>query len=164
MLLLGHPISRACKVAISAGSDGEFAVRIVRHFGVGAVRGSSGRDGARLLLQFTREDHPLFGVTPDGPRGPRHVAQAGAVWVAARTGLPIVPVGVAVSRSWRLRSWDRFHIPKPFARCAIHFGPELTLGANADRDTVEAGRARLEDALMTTSHAAADAVGVPWPD
>jgi lysophospholipid acyltransferase (LPLAT)-like uncharacterized protein len=37
-------------------------------------------------------------VTPDGPRGPRHVAQLGVVELAKLTGLPIYPVAFGASK------------------------------------------------------------------
>src|SRR5690606_15894263 len=97
---------------------GELAARIVTHFDLRAVRGSSSRGGADALNQLQQAMALGAGVgfTLDGPRGPRRKAKLGAAIIAARTGAIIVPNAFAVSRAWRLRSWDRLPIPKPFSR------------------------------------------------
>jgi lysophospholipid acyltransferase (LPLAT)-like uncharacterized protein len=84
-------------------------------------------------------------VVPDGPRGPACRAQAGIVSLAATTGAPIVPGGVAARPARRLASWDRFLVPAPFARCAIVFGTTLRVGRRDDREAV---RAAVERALQ----------------
>ena len=87
-------------VLISRHRDGELIARIASRFGLEAVRGSTSRGGAvalRRLVELGRSARDLI-VTPDGPRGPRHTAQRGAVYLAKATGLPIVPVAVAYSK------------------------------------------------------------------
>ncbi len=87
-------------ILISEHRDGELIHRIVRRFGFGTVRGSTTRGGARALRQMTRlgRSGADLAVTPDGPRGPRCVAQAGVVELAKLTGLPIIPLTFAASK------------------------------------------------------------------
>jgi lysophospholipid acyltransferase (LPLAT)-like uncharacterized protein len=105
-------------VLVSRHADGQLLAAIARYMGMTVVTGSSGRGGVdalrRLLDGGAAWKH--LAVTPDGPRGPRRVLKPGVVFVAAKTGMKIVPCGVACSRVWRLTSWDRFAVPKPFAR------------------------------------------------
>ncbi|MBN2452155.1 MAG: DUF374 domain-containing protein, partial [Lentisphaeria bacterium] len=88
---------RACSsVLISASRDGEYAARVVQHFGLGVVRGSSSRGGFRALRDLRRvlaEGHTVV-VPVDGPRGPRYTPHPGAVALAAASGVPILPVAL----------------------------------------------------------------------
>jgi lysophospholipid acyltransferase (LPLAT)-like uncharacterized protein len=103
---------------ISASKDGAWLADFFAIVGIRAVRGSSsrrGREAVTALIEELRAGHDL-GITPDGPRGPRHEFKHGAITVARRTRAPIVLVSVAFESAWQLRSWDRFIIPKPFSR------------------------------------------------
>ncbi|MEI6740667.1 MAG: lysophospholipid acyltransferase family protein [Gemmatimonadaceae bacterium] len=111
-------------VLISEHRDGEIIARIVARFGFSSVRGSTSRGGARALLACVQavQEGADVAITPDGPRGPRHQFAPGALVVAFRAGVPVVPLVAHVDRAWRLRSWDAFEIPKPFARVTIVYG------------------------------------------
>ncbi|MBL8755387.1 MAG: lysophospholipid acyltransferase family protein [Planctomycetes bacterium] len=130
---------RRIGVLVSPSDDGGLAQQALRSFRYEVVRGSLSRGGARAL----REMHERVAagrqlvVTPDGPRGPRHGINVGIAWLARSTGAPILPVGVAVSRAWRLRSWDRFTIPKPFARLCVLYGDPVTVAADASDAELE---------------------------
>ncbi|HEY5219594.1 MAG TPA: lysophospholipid acyltransferase family protein [Gemmatimonadaceae bacterium] len=125
-LLLGVWAHRSESVAalISEHGDGEIIARIARALGFRTVRGSSSRGANRALVGLVKELKDGFDVaiTPDGPRGPNHAFAAGALLVAQRSGRPILPVGVHVSRAWHMKSWDRFTIPKPFAIVTVAYG------------------------------------------
>jgi hypothetical protein len=145
--------ARCVRVLASRSRDGELVAAFVRRFGLDVVRGSSSRGGAAALRALARavragED---VAVVPDGPRGPACRLQAGIIALAAATGAPIVPLGVAARPARRLASWDRFMVPAPFARCAVVFGAALDVGRDADRETQ---RARVERALQDVTDAA----------
>jgi lysophospholipid acyltransferase (LPLAT)-like uncharacterized protein len=108
---------------ISTHADGEVIARIVESLGYRAIRGSTSRGGARALLEAVRELERGRDVafTTDGPRGPRQVSAAGAGVAAARAGVVVVAVGAVVDRAWRLRSWDRFVVPRPFATIIVRY-------------------------------------------
>ena len=150
MIPLGHESRTRCKGLMSLGADGEFAARVLSHFGVGSVRGSSSRGGPRLLRRVLQEGAgagSIFAVTPDGPRGPRHELAPGCVYLSSRTGIPLAPVGMALSRHWELPSWDRFRIPKPFGRAAMIFDGPLSVAPDLDRSGIDAFASRLEARL-----------------
>jgi lysophospholipid acyltransferase (LPLAT)-like uncharacterized protein len=86
-------------------------------------------------------------VTPDGPRGPRYIVQPGVIKLAGSTGAPIVPIHVRFSNAWRLKTWDRFVIPKPFSRVEVVFDHALTLPRGLDESQFENERLDLEKIL-----------------
>lgn len=122
-------------VLISRHADGQLITEIIQRLGFNVVRGSTRptrREGAiavRELLRVSTWSH--LAVTPDGPRGPRRVAQPGLVYLAAKSGLPIVPCGFASQRPWRAKSWDRFAVPRPFARAVGVLGEPIVVPPQA---------------------------------
>ncbi|HEY7567202.1 MAG TPA: lysophospholipid acyltransferase family protein [Gemmatimonadaceae bacterium] len=129
-------------VLISQHADGEIIARICEALGYRTVRGSTSRGGARALVEMDRQLQQGIDVaiTPDGPRGPAHSVAPGVVYVAQRASVPIVPIDVRASRAWHLRTWDRFMIPKPFARITIRYG-NLHRVPNVDADVSIEGEA-----------------------
>lgn len=119
---------------VSQHRDGGYLADIMALFGLGTVRGSSTRGGARAMIslaKIARKGHSLM-ITPDGPRGPRHVAQPGAIFLAKKTGFPIIPIAVNISNYWELPSWDRFVLPKPFARITFTYGKPIHVASKID--------------------------------
>lgn len=142
--------ARHVHVLASRSRDGELVSRFARGFGFRVIRGSSSRGAATALRRLGRllaEDRIEVGVVPDGPRGPRYVAQPGAVILAKLAGAPIVPVGFGASRGTALGSWDACLVPHPFARAAVVFGDPITVPPDADRAALERCRNDLEAAL-----------------
>ena len=153
-MLTGLPMrmhrGRSIGVLVSPSDDGNLATRALRLFGYVPIRGSLSRGGARALREMTdtlQEGRQLV-VTPDGPRGPRHSMNVGLHWLARNTGAPILPVGFACDRAWRLRSWDRFTIPKPFARLVVNYGDPQPIAAAASDSELEALAAKLRTRLI----------------
>ncbi|MEX2180137.1 MAG: lysophospholipid acyltransferase family protein, partial [Gemmatimonadaceae bacterium] len=142
-LLWAHR-GRDIALMVSEHRDGEILARIAVALGYRLVRGSSSRGAARALLVACRELDSGFdmAVTPDGPRGPARSVASGAAVIANRSGAPMVPVAAFARRAWRLRSWDRFMIPKPFARIVVAYAdpvrprPETSRDAADDQDRV----------------------------
>ena len=140
-------------VLVSEHGDGEIIARILASFGFRLVRGSSSRGAARALIAVDRELEAGFdvGITPDGPRGPRHSVAPGALLAAHRAGVRIVPLAASASAFWQLGSWDRFMIPKPFARVTIAYGDPLPVEAPSSREAGE--RTEMLANAMTVAHA-----------
>lgn len=141
--------SRRMAAIVSASRDGGILARVLELFEVQPVRGSSSRRGPQAVLEMVSwaERGLDLAITPDGPRGPRYRAQPGAIDVAAVSGLPIVPVSFDVSRCLIIKSWDRFVVPLPFARCVVRFGPALTVPRELDDARRETLRCELQDRL-----------------
>lgn len=130
-------------VLVSEHSDGEIIARVIEAWGYRTIRGSTTRGASRALLGLIRElsDGHELAVTPDGPRGPARKFQAGALVAAQRADVPLVPITLAVDRAWNFGSWDRFLVPKPFARVTIAYGAPTAVGGSSSREAVmEAGR------------------------
>lgn len=142
---------RGSHVLASRSRDGELVARWLTRFGLVPVRGSSSRGGGEALRQLARalREGGEVVVVPDGPTGPREILKSGVIALARLSGAPIVPTAVGASREWRLRSWDEFRIPKPFARCVVRFGEPIRIPAGADRATLEASRKDVEAALQS---------------
>lgn len=139
MMLPGAALAadRGIRVLVSQSRDGELITQIIERFGFNAIRGSSSRGAVRAVREMARSsDAYNLAITPDGPKGPRRQFQPGAVFLASRTGLPLVPLGFAFSRQWRLRSWDKMVIPKPFARSAFFCGEPIHVPEDADAETL----------------------------
>jgi lysophospholipid acyltransferase (LPLAT)-like uncharacterized protein len=138
--LLYHHRREQVAVLISEHADGEIIARIAESLGYRTVRGSTSRGAARALLGLARvvsEGHDLA-ITPDGPRGPaKSIAQGSAV-VAQRTGAPMIGAAASTSSAWRLKSWDAFVIPRPFARIDIAY-------SDAERSTAADAREAAAD-------------------
>lgn len=155
LALLWNHREEGITVLISEHGDGEIIARVAHSLGLRTVRGSTSRGAARALLGTSRT--VLGGgdvaFTPDGPRGPAQTFAPGALIVAQRTGAPIVAMRVFARRCWRLRSWDSFMIPKPFARVVIAYGDPLYLDAPTPRDAVQQ-TGRFSDVMERTGEAA----------
>lgn len=105
------------KVIISDHKDGEIITQIISKFGIGAIRGSSSKGGARALINAFKETRNGVDViiTPDGPRGPKHSVADGAVIIAQKQHLEIYALNYEASRFWQFKSWDEMILPKPFS-------------------------------------------------
>ncbi|HUG02241.1 MAG TPA: lysophospholipid acyltransferase family protein [Longimicrobiales bacterium] len=134
---------------ISRSRDGEMIAGVAARWGYRVERGSSSRGGGEGLRAVVRhlQARRRVALTPDGPRGPARVMKAGPLQAARLTGAPVVPVAVAADRAWRAGSWDRFMVPKPFARVLIRFGEPVFVAPDAPPDELERLRVRLEEGL-----------------
>ena len=126
-------------VLISEHRDGELIARIAQSLGFRTVRGSSSRGAARALAGMVREleSGRDVAVTPDGPRGPARSFAPGALIAAQRAAAPVIAVGVSARSAWRLKSWDRFVIPKPFGRVSVAYSDPMRLQSSSARAAVD---------------------------
>lgn len=124
----------------SDSRDGEYIARGIELLGNIPVRGSSSKGGAKAvkaMAKWLRSGHSAA-LTPDGPRGPRRVAQPGVLWIGALSGAPLVPYHVAATREWVLeKAWDRHRFPKPFATVYVAIGEPYAV----DRQRLQADEA-----------------------
>jgi hypothetical protein len=146
---------RGVAVMVSRHGDGEMIHRILTRLGFRSVRGSTTRGGAKALLEMKdlAPEIPVA-ITPDGPRGPAESVQAGAVWLASRTGRVLLPGDYACRSVWRMRSWDRFMVPKPFARIHIAFGEPMRVPPDLALEDVPA---LAEELRLRIAHSRAEA-------
>jgi len=135
---------------ISASRDGELLADAITRFGFDVVRGSSSRLGASAILQLA--DVLASGgdvvITPDGPRGPAYELGPGIIYLAQKSRAAVLPVNMEYSSCWRLKSWDRFILPRPFAKICVIIGQPHRVRSTNTVDDFEAERLRLQDAMM----------------
>jgi lysophospholipid acyltransferase (LPLAT)-like uncharacterized protein len=140
---------RSVALLISQHRDGELIARIIARLGYLTGRGSStrgGEEGIREMLGHAEEGR-LLGLTPDGPRGPARRVKPGIVYLASRTGFPVLPVAAAAKGEWVLDSWDRFRIPFPFTTVVVAYGAPIPVPARLSDEEVEVWRVRIEEGL-----------------
>jgi lysophospholipid acyltransferase (LPLAT)-like uncharacterized protein len=140
--LRGH-----CHLAmlLSQHGDAEILARVAYHLGFDCVRGSTYQGGAKAIWElFERGERQHLTITPDGPRGPRRQLAAGPIYLASRLQLPLVPMGFGYDRPWRMNSWDRSAVPRPFSRARAVIGPPILLPAKLGREDLEQCRLRVE--------------------
>jgi len=110
------------KLLISEHFDGNLIAKTLNFFKFDTIRGSSTRGGAKALIQSIKELKNGYdlGITPDGPKGPRHEVSNGIIVMAQKAKANIVLVEIKPSSYWQLGSWDKFVIPKPFGTISYY--------------------------------------------
>ncbi len=134
---------------VSASRDGEYLAGVVEKFGFSTVRGSKNTksvEGLKAMLRAVRRGSNAA-IVADGSQGPALVVQAGCIYLAARSGVPVLPIVYAASSYFTINSWDRTMIPKPFCRIDFHYGEPLFVPAKAKPEELEQYRLLLEQRL-----------------
>lgn len=129
---------------VSRHRDGEHLTQALHRFGFRTVRGSTRKGAASALRKMLAKRSGHLVMTPDGPQGPRRRVQAGAIYLASKLGLRIVCMGQGYDRPWRLGSWDRFALPRPYSRARLVLSPPLEVPADLDREGIEQHRQWVE--------------------
>src|SRR4029077_419921 len=126
------------RVMSSYSYDGEYMGRIIQKLGYVAVKGSSSRNPIKALLGLRRalDEGWTVAFTLDGPRGPRHQVKPGPVALGSLTGIALTTFHAAVDKGWKLNSWDRMVIPRPFARVLIRVGQLIAVPRDANDETL----------------------------
>jgi len=149
LFLRGH-----CNISmlLSRHADADILDRVARMMGFGVVRGSTFRGGSVALRELAeRAASGNLTITPDGPRGPRRRLAAGCVFLASTLGIPIVAMGLGYARPWRLGTWDRFAVPRPFSRARGVVSRAIRVPPDLDRDDLERYRVGFESLLRHLS-------------
>lgn len=140
---------------VSPHADGQWLAGMLERLGFSVVRGSSnhkGTEALRQMLRVARSSH--IAISPDGPRGPRRKLKDGPIYLASRSGLPIVPMGFACNKAWHAGSWDCLAIPKLFARGFGVSAPPIAIPPGVSKDTLEPFRQQVEESLHAVSQIA----------
>jgi hypothetical protein len=142
--------ARGPSLMISKSKDGEIIAGIAERSGWKTVRGSSSTDGRKALgvmidnlKRFRLAAHIL-----DGPRGPAGQVKAGAIQLAHAARAMIVPIYTSADRAWYFKSWDRFMLPKPFAKVTLRFGEMIDFNSPGCEHEFEAHRLELERRML----------------
>ena len=135
---------------ISASRDGDLLADAVQRFGYDVIRGSSSRLGASAILQLTQvlASGRDVVITPDGPLGPAYELGAGIIFLAQKSGAAVLPMNLEYSRCWRLGSWDRFIVPRPFAKVRVLINRPHNVKSTTTPEEFEGERLALQNAMM----------------
>lgn len=116
-------------VIISDHKDGEIITRVIKHFGIDALRGSSSKNAVRVFVGALRElkNNSDIIITPDGPRGPKHSISDGSVTIAQKANAQISILSYQASSYWRFKSWDKMILPKPFSHVTYTFSEPFSV-------------------------------------
>lgn len=164
MLTLRHREENVA-VMISHSRDGDVASRIVEELGLRVVRGSSSRGGStglREMIKASAEGHPLA-LTVDGPRGPAHECKPGAVLIAARADVPIVPTVAIPVRARAFNSWDRFLVPAPRSSIFVSYGEPIRVQTDGSPEDLAMWQRQVSAELERLTGMCEEAAGTFWP-
>ncbi|PAF45639.1 lysophospholipid acyltransferase family protein [Helicobacter sp. 11S02629-2] len=118
----------------SPHGDGDLIEKTLSLFKLRSIRGSTNQDGLKAMIQslkVLKDGKDLF-ITPDGPKGPYHDVKEGAIVLSLKSKVPIYLCVVKSSKTWELRTWDRFSIPKPFCTIDYYFKGPITLPSDIE--------------------------------
>jgi lysophospholipid acyltransferase (LPLAT)-like uncharacterized protein len=145
-------------VLISQHQDGEYIARIIHRLGFVSIRGSTTRGGNKAIFEICEKAAAGYDVaiSPDGPKGPGFEVHPGILYVAQRSGMPIIPITNSAQKRWTLSSWDKFLIPKPFSRVVIVLGKPISVPVETTPEVMEQKRRELENDLLQLTRKADD--------
>ncbi|ERP88634.1 hypothetical protein Q669_09250 [Labrenzia sp. C1B10] len=169
MVPFAKPAHWPAKVMISRSADGEVNAIAARKLGLGLIRASGGKNARQIkkrggmrgfieALRALKEGYSIA-MTADVPKGPARKSGVGIVQLAKHSGRPVLPVAVATSRSIELNSWDKASVNLPFGRGSIAVGDLIWVPADADDDTLEEYRLKVEEGLNAATKRAYELVG-----
>ena len=127
------------KVLISKHRDGDIIAQLISNLGFEAIRGSThktnkiknkgGLLSARKMIKSLKNGISI-GISPDGPKGPRHKVSDGILSISRLSKSVILPVGIGFKKKWVLNTWDKFIIPKPFNEITVVWGDPISAITN----------------------------------
>jgi len=140
---------RGIVVITSQSKDGEYIARFIKRLGYGAIRGSSTRGGTKALVEMIRamKQGVPMAFSLDGPKGPRYKAKPGAPLLAKKTGNPLMPFVVECRHFFRLKSWDRMQIPRPFTKVRVIIAEPIYVSPDADDGDLQNSLSQLQLSL-----------------
>jgi lysophospholipid acyltransferase (LPLAT)-like uncharacterized protein len=151
-------------VLVSQSKDGDMMAAAARHLGYHVVRGSSSKGavgGLLALLKASRQGYHGE-IAVDGPKGPLFVCKPGIVRLTQKSGVPLLPVGVAAGRKFVFeKAWNKTFLPLPFTRQVFFFGPPLYLGPGKDQAAM-AGYCRAVENAIHEAHRCAQETLKRW--
>lgn len=149
-LLFGQSRRYRFVTMVSRSKDGDLVAPLVESFGHVAVRASSSRGasaGVKEMLEYMGKGLHAA-LTVDGPKGPVYKAKPGVLYLAKKADCILIPVLCNCKRFFRFNSWDRFILPKPFAKIYIHLGKPIILSDCMEKEVVERELSEVQKTIM----------------
>lgn len=134
---------------VSTSRDGDRLARLFLKVKVHPIRGSSSHRGREALHELIQEikDGSCAIHALDGPTGPPGIIKPGIIRLAQKTGVAIFPLYLSANRAWRVGSWDKMLIPKPFSTVTLMWGEPFPVLENLTSEEFERKRQELEDTM-----------------
>jgi len=158
---------------ISKHGDGELLTKTIGFLGAKRVSGSTNRPatdvkgakdrgGVQAVKDCVRllKSGSNIAITPDGPKGPRMIAQIGAVNIAKMAEATIIPLTSSSSKCKIFKSWDRFLLPLPFGKSVCIYGEPIEISENATTEDLENTRKEIENQLNNITREADTMAGI----
>ncbi len=132
----------------SSHSDGRFGAYIAGHFNLKNVSivAKNKSPSLRQIFKILNNGN-YIGITPDGPRGPRQKVSEGIIKIAINSQVPIIPLGFASNKNFKLKSWDEFLITYPFSRCNFVWGEPIIIPSTTKDKELEKYKLFLEEKI-----------------
>lgn len=148
---LTHCIGKQYALIVSRSKDGDFIANVCKTFGHIPARGSSSKGGKEALIEVIKvmKKGVPAAMAVDGPRGPFHEPKPGSIEMARQTNSCVVPWSSYPDRFWCFhKSWDKFILPKPFAKIVIVYGEPILVNENVTREEFESLNLLLKNKLI----------------
>ena len=154
--LLYHRRDESLALLISRHRDGGYLAELSERWGYRVVRGSSQRGGDVGLLGLVRylRQGGEVALTPDGPRGPAERMKPGALAAAQHANAVVIAAGARASSAWWVESWDRFCLPRPFAKVDIVYSAPF--GVEEGKEALRRGMSVATRALQAVTYGGSD--------
>ena len=132
----------------SSHSDGRFGAYIAGHFNLKniSIESKNKSPSLRQIFKILNNGNYL-GVTPDGPRGPNQKVSEGIIKIAINSQVPIIPLGFASSKNFKLKSWDSFLITYPFSQCKFVWGKPIKIPSTTKDPEIKKYKKFLEEKI-----------------
>ncbi len=150
LMMIGHvwKSKAVLNMLASSHSDGRFGAYIAGHFNLKNISIESKNKSPSLRQVFKILNNGNYlGVTPDGPRGPNQKVSEGIIKIAINSQVPIIPLGFASSRNFKLKSWDSFLITYPFSKCKFIWGDPIVIPSTTEDGEIEKYKLFLEEKI-----------------
>lgn len=157
MVMPRYHNTRRC-IMVSPSRDGAMLSVYLKKLGYEVVHGSSRVNNVAVTLRTKQliEEGVSIGFGIDGPIGPIHVAKPGLVFLAGKCNIQVIPIGSAFSSCWTFhKAWDKFQLPKPFAKSGLVVGEPYSIAEDAD---IKEECLKLEKLLHQVEQQAADLI------
>ena len=119
-------------------SDGRFGAYIAGNFNLKNISIMAKNKSPSLRQVFKiLTNGKYIGITPDGPRGPNQKVSDGIIKIANHSQVPIIPLGFASNKNFKLKSWDSFLITYPFAKCNFVWGEPISIPEKINEGDIE---------------------------
>lgn len=150
LMMVGHvwKSKNTLNMLASSHSDGRFGSYIAGHFNLKniSIMAKNKSPSLRKVFKILNERN-YIGITPDGPRGPNKKVSEGIIKIAMHSQVPIIPLGFASNKNFKLNSWDSFLITYPFSKCNFVWGEPITIPSSTKENEIEKYKIFLEDKI-----------------